>query len=212
MLATDDKIYKIYNVLKIMMPKHGLNFSFAEHTDPRKTYVWRYLSCFAKNLEDLNISDEYLVQIIEAMLQYAKTRKLLKRGIGMFIKQDILQLCIKKLESEERLTNGRINIIKRSHDFLIDQIKQVGDPIRVLASRRGKNTYANMTCWFEQGLLSLEYIAVSKSCRKTFRYLGNNEKELFPSSKELLKLKLKILSADGATEVKNVLGGDLFED
>lgn len=210
--TTDDRIMKIYSILKGMMPKYGKNFSFPESTDPRKTYAWRYLSCFARNLEELEISEDHLELVIEAILQHAKTRKLLKRGIGVLIKKDILQLCIKKLEVEERLTSGRIGTIKRSHMFLMDQIKQVGDPVRVLASRRGVNTYSNMTCWFEQGLLSLEYIAVSKSCRRTFRYLEDGERGLFPSPRELLKLKLKILSADGATEVKSVLGGDLFEE
>jgi hypothetical protein len=209
MLAVDDRITKIYNIIRRIAPKYGISFSFPENTDPQKTYAWRYLTCFARNLESLNITDEYLSQIIEAMFQYAKTRKLLKRGIGIFIKQDILQLCIKKLEAEEHLLHNRICTIKRSHDFLLNQ---VGDPVRVLASRRGVNTYANMTCWFEQGLLSLEYIAVSKSCRNTFRYLEAGERGLFPPPLELLKLKLKILAADDALEVRHVLGGDLFED
>jgi len=212
MISTEiDRIHYIYQILHRLMPKYGRNFSLPQNTDPQKTYAWRYLTCFAKKLDEYEIDDDHLSLIIEEMLRYAKTRGLLKRGIAILIKQDILMLCIKKLEREEKITEAKTNAIKRSHLFLMDQTKYINDPRYILSFRRNYNSYVNMTCWFEQGLLSPEYIAISKACKETLSRLESSESELFPSPKELLKLKFKVLSGD-TTELKNILGDDLLEE
>lgn len=208
----DTRILNVYQIFRRVISKYGKNFSLPEHTDPKKTYSWRYLSHFVDKLDALDIDDRYVSVVIEAILQHAKTKGLLNRGVAVLLKQDILELCLKKLEKDQQVDNNRLMTIKKSHDFLLKQLRQEGDPIRILSSKRNQGAYANMTCWFEQGLLSVEYIAVSKQCRRTFRYLQPSELELYPEPRELLKLKLKILSMDTASELKQVLGDDLFEE
>lgn len=216
MLVLDAKVMKVYDLFKRAMYKSGRMISFPEHTDPKKTYGWRYLSKFVSRLDDLELDDAVIPQIVNALVEQARKDRLLSRGIAILDRKDLLEVCIARLEREKRECNDVVRAVIRSHQFLLNALNEGTEKqsmFDILSARKNKQSYANVTRWHQSGQLSIHYVAVSRVCRKSLGTLDDSELKLFPPAKQLLKTRLMHLS-DGilVQKLKEILKEDLFEE
>lgn len=213
MLATfkkDQKIINVYNILRNKIHKYGKNISLPKNTDPQKTYGWRYLSGFVDRMEELELNDDCIPTVIDALLIHAKNHRLLNRGFAVLNKLDILDLIIKNIEKENKSDKSIINTVMNSFQFVKSKVEI--DIISTLLNRRRPDLYANMTLWMQQNHININYVAISKSCRKALGMIKGSERELYPPIIKLMKIRIAILSNKENLELlKNVLGNDLFE-
>jgi hypothetical protein len=163
-------------------------------------------------LECEGITDEYVPAVVDALLLYAKRHKLLDRGFAVLNKVDISSLLEKRLTVEENVRKIREERIFSSHDFLLKKHRDSSRSLlELLMTRKHRDAYTNMTCWFDQGFLRLEYISISKTCRKALCQMKINERTLFPGTVDLMKMRLLILSnKDLVQKITETLKTDLM--
>jgi hypothetical protein len=194
------------------MHKYGKIVNLPEKTDPKKTYSWRYLSNFVDRMNELHVDSKHMSVVLEAILIHAKERNLLSRGFAVLSKVDIIQLVVKKLEKDCQSEHNKVENIKRNHEFLLKQMNGYS-LFDILASRRRLNSYTNMTCWYEQGSISLDYIIASRTCRKVIGMLKQSEQSRYPNVMSLMKMRYKLLANERVVrELIQILGDDLFTD
>lgn len=195
MLARDIRINRVYNILRGKMKGYGRNVQLPTNTDPKKTYSWRYLDTFLKKVEQLNIHDDYIPDILDVLLIHAKRNKLLNRGFAILNKIDISELVLQRFERDEDWRLGKKRRIFSSHEFLLKQQRDSNkNMIELLSHKRTPDAYMNMTCWYEQGFLGIEYIVISKACRKVLSTMKPNERAIYPGTIDTMKQKFLILS------------------
>ena len=204
----DDEVYETYHILRNEMKKYGRSVALPEKTDHKKTYSWRYLYNFTHKMKIMNIDDKYVPMVIEALLTHAKGHKLLDRGFEILSKVDIIELIIKKLEKECQADTSILYTINSTKKFLENH----DDLVTTLKSRRCAKAYTNMTCWFQQGFISLNYITLSRACRKVMAIMDESERSLYPNALMLMKKRLQLLHNDMQHEIKQAMAGDLFRE
>lgn len=211
MLARDIRINRVYNILRGKMKNYGRNVQLPNNTDPKKTYSWRYLDSFLKKVEQLSIPDDYIPDVLDVLLVHAKRHKLLNRGFAILNKVDIGELVLQRFERDEDWRLGKERRIFSSHEFLLkQQLNSNKNMIEVLSHKRASNAYMNMTCWYEQGFLSIEYVAISKTCKKVLCTMKLNERAIYPGTMSIMKQKLLILSDQRLSEkLQTLMNSDL---
>lgn len=213
-MEKDTRINRVYNILRGKMKGYGRNVSLPINTDPKKTYSWRYLSNFVDRLDKESIPDEYIPDVIDAILRHAKRNKLLGRGFAVLNKIDIMPLVVNKLHNDEKVKKIKEENILQTSRFLLEKRQNTSKSLlELLTERRHCDAYTNMTCWYDQGLLKVEYIALSRACRKAMIQMKPNERTIFPGTLELMKLRLLLLSDKELARIaQNELKNDLMVD
>lgn len=215
-VTKEERIIKIYLLLKRELRRYKKSISLPKKTDPTKTYSWRYLERFLDRVETSGFNDDDMPIIIEAIVNYAYENRLLNRGIAILDQKNILEVVSAKLEKEAKEENDITRTITTSRSFVRKQLPQNSSPEQVrilLAQRPNRTAYTNITRWFKSNQISIGYIAVSRECKKALGTLPNHELELFPQPRELMRMRLQLISNPNiVTKLKTVLGNDLVED
>lgn len=208
----DQRVDRVFRLLRRSMGRHGRNVGFPNNTDPRKTYSWRYLQNFVERMDVMGLDETVYQPMIDAIVKYAHDHKLLSRGVAVLAKQEILDLCRAKLETEVEERVAILRNVSGSHEFLLEKAKG-SNILDVLIKRPNRYAYSNIIGWLDAGSLSLAYIAVSKTCRRAMRSLQPDELNRLPSRTELHKMRLMLISDSMLLpELRRLLGNDLFEE
>jgi hypothetical protein len=206
----EQKVFKAFNLFRQKMADHGRTVSFSTHINPQKTYSWRFVSNFVRKMEENGIDETMLPMAVEAVVSNAKRQGTLSRGFAILNHGDLLEICEKKLISDVKEDGHTLAAILNSYEFLMRQLH--GRSMREVLLERLEGNFARITCWYEQKLLSVGYIALSRACRYALRRLPLRERNLFPNTYELLKLRLKLVHNEMLHKLQIALGSDLFED
>lgn len=215
MIINDDKIIETYRIFRSSMRRYGKEISLPVKTDPRKTYSWRYLVNFLERAKGLDIDNDMLPHIIDAIVDNAKRHNQLKRGIAVLDQRNIVELCCVKLEREIQNEEQIINRIHESYKFLISKKNEenVDSLSLLLATRKNYNAYANIVSWHQAGYIAAGYIAVSKACNKAMQKLESHEIRVLPELRQLLRLRLKLLHGCGIrVQLQEFMSSDLIEE
>lgn len=222
MLVLEDKtkrIIQVYKTFKRILKRYGRNISFPKDTDPSKTYSWRFLSKFIDDYDKLGLDDSMMNPIIEQLIREADHRKMLRCGISILSKFDLLQLAHDKLKYELQQQKHIIDEIIKSHQFVSTQLdqKRTKDPCltieQMLSYQPNRRSYANITRWFESGYLALGYIAISRSCKRAISKLDEQQQQIFPDPLQFMAVRLRLLSdQQHVGRMRQLLGKDLFEE
>jgi hypothetical protein len=210
-----DRVFELYQLFRQAMQRHGKMISFPKKTDPTKTYSWRYLVNFLEKVDELELGDEILPRIVDAVVAHAKQHDLLHRGIAVLDQKNLFDVCYAKFERDARSEDNLITEIRKSYDFIRKQQKQCPDRsvTQLLSQRSSARAYANIVSWHKAGYITLGYIAVSKACRRALVELQTHELTLLPAPRELLKLKIRlIMDKEIAAELRTFMGNDLFQE
>jgi hypothetical protein len=210
-----ERILELYRLFKRAMQRNGRMISFPKKTDPTKTYCWRYLANFLEKADELELGDEILPRIVDAVVAHAKEQGLLHRGIAVLDQKDLFDVCYARFERDARSESNLITEIRRSYDFVRKQQEQNPDRsvTQLLSKRPSVRAYANIVSWHKAGYITLGYITVSKACRRALAELQEYELALLPSSRELLRLKIRlVMDKEIAAELRVFMGNDLFQE
>jgi len=193
--------------LRKALAKKGRHIALPEGTDITKTYYYRHIQRFIKTIDNLQIKHENIPFVVEALVEYASKRKMLSRGFTILNNSKMLEIVINKLREENKTLNNRVQSIQRTKSFLTSQ----GDNIEeILLMKQHEKSITNFTKWFEQGRITPEFIALSKTCIKTLQKLDKSERVVLPRPISLMALKHKILSdAEFMGRVMTLMGDDL---
>ena len=209
------KIIITYRTFKRIMKRYGKVVSFPKNTDPSKTYYWRYLRNFIDRCEKLDLDDDILSNVIEAMIIEAKRRKILHCGMSILTKIEPMGACQRKLERDIQDQTQALGNLERTYFFLQRQLTEskYNDLFDLLINKSNKKARPNIICWYDSNQISLGYLAVSRVCKKVLHALDGEQLDIFPNSKEMLRIRLQLLDRQpGVEKLRKLLGGDLFEE
>ena len=204
-MNTEEKILRTFKLIKNAFPNEK-SITFPQDTEFSKTYAYRHIQRFVKELQKSKINEEYIPDVISYIVKSAQRNKNLCRGLSIFNGVDVLDIYQNVLEQRISTSDKVLNEIKKTHSFFNSNRQHLLDKERA-------GGFTNFTKWYKDNKISIYYIAVSKVCRRAMCKLDEEERAYFPKVVELLKLRLKILS-DNEIQIalSEILGPDLFKE
>jgi hypothetical protein len=204
--SQERKVLHAYQIFKQKMAQCGKMISFPKNTDPRKTYSWRYVLNFVKKFDENELPNESMTMVIGAIIKHANERGMIDRGFAILGHGDLLSIIHQKLAHDVNEEHDILMLVSKSHEFLTQQDKGA------LTNYSTRNGFANITRWYESGHLDINHIAISKICRRSLNAIKSHERGLFPDTKSLYKLRLKLINSPLLGKLREILGDDLFEE
>lgn len=196
----------------------GRRISLPAGTDPTKTYQWRYMEVLAQKFEEWEFDDPLRKEFIDAAVRYAKERKLLSKGLAIFLQKNLLQECYRSLKERANKDDDALAILRRTKAWLDNQLalaQEHGtceDLAELLTTRDGIGAYPNIIRWFQGGQLPEVYLAISRSCGIALARLSrqrSEERALLPTDARLFLTRTSVLrEARVKFEVRNILSDD----
>ncbi len=185
-LCTDvDRITQVWSWCKDAFARRGSILKFPEHTEPHKTYQWRYAKRLAETLEEWEFDDHTAIAFIDSAASYVKERKLLHKGLSAFFQSNILEVCYDRLESQQCNEIKKLESLRSTREFLDGQIRPT---TRALLNRQRLGARYNIVEWFTSGNICKLYLALSASCTYVLGVVAKQDqlqRTLLPSSAEL---------------------------
>jgi hypothetical protein len=205
---TNLEVAAVFKAYKAAMRSIGRSVKLQQSTDITKTYAYRSISKFIHNMKNIGLSQDVYLKMIKPMVEYAKMKGLLGRGITVLILKQTLQICYDYLKTQVLKGDLLINDIDKSSSFLKQNINNLEE---VLLKKQNRNSYANIVKWLKSGDLSINYVSLSKSCRKAINKLDKIDREMLPDDFKLLKMRINILSdKELRNEVIDIMGSDIW--
>ena len=201
------KIFKWYKIA--MRTVVGRDVSLPNAKDATKTYMWRQFESYLKKINELEIDDDFAADLIITIVKYAKNIGLINRGASLLAKNDLFDICYRKLKNELTVERKTIEEVGKSVLFLGKQSSK-GNGNGFLLDRKRPDAYANITCWFQTGKISKAHIALSRKCCSALTKLDDDERACFPSDRDLIKIRNRCLKHMSNHEgLRGVLKKDL---
>lgn len=214
MITTTDRIYTIWQWCRDAYLQHGnRRLSLPPETDPTKTYQWRYLESLNKRFTEWGLSDKLCKEFIKTAVCYAKERKLLNKGLTIFLQNNILGECYERLRKYADCVTDIVSILRKTKLWIDNQVKESNnDLVALLLKRKRIGSYTNIVCWYQSGHISDTYLSLSRSCGVALAQLetiDKTERKLLPSSYELFTQRTSILKETKTKlDIKYILQDD----
>lgn len=212
MTTTVDRIYQVwYWCRDAYLRIAGRRLNLPKDTDHTKTYQWRYMEALQRRFEQWEFDDQLCVAFIDVAVRYAKERRLLGKGLSIFLQGNILDECHASLRNQARKDDDVLAILRRTKQWL-DQQACGGDLVALLSERDGIGAYPNIVRWYDGGQLPEIYLAISRSCGIVTARLAKShpgERALLPKDARLFLARNAILrGARVKSDVHNILQDD----
>jgi hypothetical protein len=142
--------------------------------------------------------------LVKEIVKYSKERKLLHRGTSILNMSDVFSICCKRLEVSVEATDNLITAVKASTPLI-----EENEPLHAQEKIGG---YSKLTSLINSDRMPVEILALSKRCAAALHRLPFDERSLFPSDTELLKVRIRLLMDKGNLDrLKEILEGDLLD-
>lgn len=199
-IGSPDRILRIFKYCQIAFNRVGINVSFPKNTDPSKTYKWRYLENFDRRISDLQVSDDTILKILNAIVDHAVKHKQLRKGLALLAVDQILDIGLKAIEGQEKASGHLIDRLQADHDFVGDK-----DP----AGKDHNKALPNLVKWYMTGQISKQYLTVSRKCHAAMIGFDRVERSLLPPGKELVMLRMEMMGDDNTKRrIMYIMGDD----
>jgi hypothetical protein len=200
----------IYKWFQRAMSNAGRKISLPIHTPPEKTYQYRAVSKFAKQVDEWGLSEPVACALVNAVVRYGKKQDLLNKGASLLNMKSVLKICHDLLREEITRNEVLLESLRYSKNFLQKSTAN-SNAVECLVSKEKRGGFTNFTRWYRSGDLSSSFISLSKSCRKALNLLPFDERGEFPLDKDLLKNRIRLLSDHELFKViKEIMGDDLM--
>lgn len=207
----DDRIWEIWEWCSGIYLQNGIRIDFPKHTDPRKTYQWRYLEKIASKFEEWDFDPSTSKRFIEVAVAKSKSNGTLRKGLAALHQKNMIEICLAEIDYQAENDKQLLSNITRSKRWL-DQKTAGKNVVNMLLRRPEKDAFLNITSWYQSKKLTDIFIALSKSCYRSLRKIQETDKiesKMLPSMGQLYNVRKQFVK-DKATvaAAKNILGED----
>lgn len=168
------QIWSLWEICQQAYLRHGRKLSFPAHTDPEKTYQWRYLNALALKFDEWNFDNQTIEKFIDIAVRHTKQVGILHKGLSALHQRNLLELCYETLLQEESSSNQLLDSLKLCKRWLTEQVDG-RDPVKILLKRQTVDASPNLVVWYQANKITELFIALSKSCYKSLRILENQK-------------------------------------
>jgi hypothetical protein len=207
----DPKIAKLWSIYQsAMWYVAGRRVNLPKNTDPTKTYQYRWMQGFDKQLHVIGAGDALAEKMIYAVVRWAKSRNKLQMGASILAMQKVLQICHESLIKERHAVVDFGRELLDSKNFIL---RECGGHLRleVLVQQKAGG-YANIVYWLKSNKVSFNYASLSRICHDALNVIERrdpDQRREMPSNLEFLKRRLRILSSD---LLQGIVINELAED
>lgn len=195
----DEDIKEIIKLYKILTGRNVI----PQGTDPKRTYQYRYAAKFLKNME--GVSKETIQKIIYYAIEYAKEsdkESVWTRGLWILTKSNIIDIAYKKAKEEDNRRNLDLDKVKRSKNFAHEHNYKFSESME-------DGGFPNIVIWYDNGKISLTYLAMSESCKNALLKLDDVDRRMLPDKKEIIKRRVKcLIDKDYKKQLMDIIGSD----
>jgi len=210
-ITTIDQIHNIWNLcFDAYMRLGNKRLTFPEHTDPTKTYQWRYLASLCTKFNDWMLTDDERKLFIEIAVEYAIKRRLLAKGLSIFHQSNIINACYDKMRSTEQLITSTTTLLSNTHRWLSSQCDN-NTICDVLLHQQSIGGFQNIINWHRTGQLPTIYLSVSRSCGIALYKLSKIDqcaRALLPTDFTLTATRMTLHSELGKQGLRIILQND----
>jgi hypothetical protein len=200
----------IYKWFQRAMSNAGRKISLPTNTPPEKTYQYRAVAKFAKQVDEWGLSEPVTCALVNAVVRYGKQQDLLNKGASLLNMKSVLKICHDLLREEITQNEVLIESLRYSKNFLQKSVAG-GNTTDCLVTKEKRGGFTNFTRWYRSGDLSSSFISLSKSCRKALNLLPFDERGEFPLDNALLKNRIRLLSDRELYKIiKEIMSDDLM--
>jgi len=207
---TDAKVFTVYSLFQQAMQRAGRKIQFPRCADKTKTYQFRWTNNFTqKCYQEYDLDDTVVGYLISDIVDYAKKRRLLNKGTQLLCMNNIVDICVKSVESLASDEASLIEELRSCREFLYDQVTDKNILVRTLVEPVSQGGCSNIVYWYNLSRLSEVYLALSKTCIKAMAKLPPEDRTELPSKFELLRICTHTVSSDILPQLQAVMGSDL---
>jgi hypothetical protein len=207
----DDRVWLIWEWCAGVYLQHGIKMNFPKHTDPKKTYQWRYLEKIATKFDEWEFDDQTARKFIDIAVKNSKSAGTLRKGLAALHQKNMLEICYKELGSDTDSNNQWIDSLSRSRAWVLKQTKGK-DPVAIMLKRPSRGSFTNLTIWHQSNKVSSLYISLSKTCYRALaklKSIDEHERKLLPSQAEIYCCRNEFLQdSDNLKKSKTILSDD----
>lgn len=180
------------------------NVSWPRASDHTKTYMYMWFKKFAEWIEQNNLDNDTASKIVSALVRYAKKKGVLNKGASILGHKRIYEIALREIEDIENKKELELDSWKRIINEL-DNLRGEVPLYDYLIKKRGIGELPNIVLLFKSGVLTTQFLAISRACRKALNSLDKEIRELLPSNIDLMRLQLKIKFDDDKKELASSL-------
>lgn len=182
----------------------GYKFNTNKNTNFERTYTYRYLKKFyEKAIKEWKMDIEEIKCMIPIIVSYAKNNKLLNKGASIFNMSQVIDIC--KSELENKCMNND-NILCKLHESY-NKIKNLS--IFELTNCK-IGGYSKIYMLYDSGEIDDVCIALSKKCTNALSNINSSDRRVFPSGRDLLRIRARILmDSEMLEQISLLFGRDL---
>ena len=200
----------IYKWFQRAMSNAGRKISLPTNTPPEKTYQYRAVAKFAKQVDEWGLSEPVACALVNAVVRYGKQQDLLNKGASLLNMKSVLKICHDLLREEITRNEVLLESLRYSKNFIQKSVAGA-EVVECLVTKEKRGGFTNFTRWYRSGDLSSSFISLSKSCRKALNLLPFDERGEFPTDTLLLKNRIRLLSdRELYKAIKEIMGDDLM--
>lgn len=201
MIQIEQKVKEIIQLYKEMTGRNVI----PKNTDPTRTYQWRYVIKFLKNME--NVPWEITKKVARYAIQYAKENKgntVWSRGLWVLTKSNIIDIAYNRCQKQNESIASIFRRLQQSYDFAKDHNFNL--------AARPPGGLPNIVAWFEKKKINIAYLALSESCRKAMKKLDSIDKHLLPSQSEIVETRIKLMiNKEYDNKTRQILQNDYIQ-
>lgn len=177
----------------------GIRLRFPKSSDYTKTYQWRYVKAITKKFNEWNLNEESCKKFISVAVEFARRKRVLRKGLSVLHQKNIMQLCYDEMILEiESLDNKNMALIK-----CCDQYSSLGFSSfsSYLKSKVNPRALSNLTSLFLARKMPLEFMSLNKVTMECYKTLDDSEKALLPSLAQLYICRKRMLDGSFDQEI-----------
>lgn len=208
--TSEERIFEVWDLCVTAYLQHGRKLSFPKHTDPRKTYQWRYVKALASKIDEWDFDEETTISFLNIAVRHTKECGMLNKGLSALHQGNMLQICYDELQKSEDNNNQSITSLKLIKKWFDNTIGDK-DPVKFLLKRKDRDAFCNLVLWYQASKISPLYLSLSRSCGRAMARLAKidqDERSFLPKSTKLYLTRTKFI-ADSSNKQQAI---KLFKD
>lgn len=206
-----DHITKIWEWCSEAYLRHNIRLQFPTHTDPTKTYQWRYVKAIAQKFDEWDFDDATAKHFIQIAVDHAKYVGVLRKGLAALHQSNMMSICYDKIQSQSATNQQTINSLRHIHAWLSQRIKNK-DLFAALLVRTEAGDMCNLVKWVRASRISPLYLSLSRNCCRALSRLEQknpHEREMLPKTTTLYMLRTEFLEdTHNFDQAKSIFGSD----
>lgn len=182
--------------------RHNIKLKLPIAKDYTKTYQWRFVKAITDKFNDWDFNNDTCKRFIDIAVTHAKELGVLHKGLSILHQHNMMDICYKKLKSENERSDFILEKIIDTKRFL-ESLKLSNYKLYMLKRNHNK-ALTNFTTLFMSRMIHTEFISLNRCSIDIVNCLDSidpDERKLLPTDAALYLCRKKVIGLFPDSEV-----------